>query len=148
MTGKHRMDSRLLGLSACVAVTDLDASVQWYGRVLGFEAVTGMDFPDLDAEVVFLKNGRIRLELVTSKYLTMMHRPDPPRHAHVSGVAQICFYTDDMEEVLSHLREGGVPLAMAPVDVPELSLRGLFIRDPSGNLIEFIEPRHTADDPA
>lgn len=126
-------------LSICLAVADLDRMAAWYQDQLGFTISEQMDFPDPRARVAYLDLDHIRIELIEAEHFVPMRRPDPLLHAGIQGVSQISLYVDDLDEVLDWLVTRSIPLAMDPVTVAALRIRACFIRDPEGNLIEFVQ---------
>ncbi len=126
-------------LSACLSVADLRRSASWYQEVLGFVPSKQADFPALNATAVFLRNGRLRLELVSAADSSEPRRLDPPRHNQIRGLSQLAVYVADLDVTLARLAWAGVSLAMAPVEVSTLGLRSCFIRDPDGNLVEILQ---------
>jgi len=127
-------------LHACIAVANLDESVNWYRNVLGFEPIQRQDFPELSSRVVFLESNGVELELVESKHFTPARRPDPPtNHVLTQGISQLSFRVNNIEEVLEQVKNRSIPTALDLVDAKQLRLKAFFIRDNEGNLIEFIE---------
>lgn len=131
--------SRVLRMSACISVADLERSISWYRQVLGFEPVKQATFDQLAASAVFLQSGRLRLELVHSAEATAVERLDPPRHNNIRGLSQLVLYVDSLSVAAEQLAAAGIELAMAPVSVEALRLRSCFLRDPDGNLVELLE---------
>ncbi|MFF5212102.1 VOC family protein [Streptosporangium sp. NPDC000396] len=126
-------------LSACLAVRDLDRCAAWYADTLGFTVARRHEFPELGASVAYLALGEQRLELLQPAGGVGLTLPAPPGHALVYGVTQLACYVDDIEAARDRVLAAGIPLAMDPVTVPELGVSAFFIRDPEGNLIEFIQ---------
>jgi catechol 2,3-dioxygenase-like lactoylglutathione lyase family enzyme len=133
------IESRLLGLSACLSVADLAATAAWYERVLGFTTVRSLSMPALHAEVAYLRNERFTLELLQIEGAVTVSTPPPPGHAGVHGVTQLTFYVPDAEAAMKELDALGATPVTDLLDVPDLGVRAFFVRDPEGNNIEFIE---------
>jgi catechol 2,3-dioxygenase-like lactoylglutathione lyase family enzyme len=128
------------GLHACLAVANLEASVDWYRRVLGFEVLQQRDFPELAARIVFLASRGAELELVEREPFTPFRRPDPPtNHLQTQGISQLSFRVHHIEAILEEVRRRSIPVVLDLVDAKPLKLKAFFIRDNDGNLIEFIE---------
>ncbi|RMH59879.1 MAG: VOC family protein [Bacteroidetes bacterium] len=111
-----------------LTVRDLDATVNFYTRVLGFEART-------------LGEGRRALHFGHQKInLHEAGREIAPAARHPTpGSADLCFITDQpLSHVLQHLRAEQVPILDGPVR--RTGARGpilsVYFRDPDGNLIE------------
>jgi lactoylglutathione lyase len=95
-------------------VGDLDAALEFYGRLLAFELrgrVPGMAFLDMGDQFLALSEGR---------------RQAPDDHRHFGLVV------DDKDAVRAALAEAGVK--------PERG-RGLRFRDPWGNSVEIVDYR-------
>lgn len=133
-------------LNACLAVSDIKASAQWYAQTLGFELHQEMDFPELSASVAFLRAGGAELELVASAGFVAQRRPPPPvEHVATQGLTQLSFRVKGLGELAERVRSRGVSIVFGPVEAPALQLRAFFIRDNEGNLIEFIERYGSAE---
>ncbi|WP_327067509.1 VOC family protein [Kitasatospora sp. NBC_01250] len=129
----------LRGLSACLSVADLAASVSWYGEVLGFTPIRGLALPQFDAEVVYLGNGTQVLELMRVANGIELRRPPPPNHGALHGVSQLAFYVTDLARTAAELRARGAAPVTEVADVPELGVKALFVQDPEGHYLEFIQ---------
>jgi catechol 2,3-dioxygenase-like lactoylglutathione lyase family enzyme len=129
-----------LALSACLSVADLDVSIRWYQLLLGLDPVDAATLPAIGTRVAYLSRGNLHLELAqTAGSLAGTARPDPPEHTTARGITQITVYVRDIDVVLTRCTAAGVEVAMAPVRAPQLHVAAFFVRDPDGNLIEFIQ---------
>ncbi|MCX4748314.1 VOC family protein [Kitasatospora sp. NBC_01287] len=126
-------------LSACLSVADLDACATWYHEVLGFTPIRGLALPQFDAEVVYLGNGTQVLELMRVADGIELRRPLPPNHGALHGVSQLAFYVADLAETTEELKARGAELVTEVADVPALGVKALFVRDPEGHYLEFIQ---------
>jgi catechol 2,3-dioxygenase-like lactoylglutathione lyase family enzyme len=111
-----------------LTVRDVDASCDFYTRVLGMEVVT-------------FAGGRRALTFGQQKI--NLHSADAPVAPHAMhptpGSADLCLITtSSMEEVLAHLEEQGVFVTEGPV--PRTGAMGpimsVYFRDPDLNLVE------------
>jgi catechol 2,3-dioxygenase-like lactoylglutathione lyase family enzyme len=111
-----------------LTVADIGASVAFYTRQLGMEAVT---FGDGRTALAF-GTSKINLHEVGKEFEPKAVRPTP-------GSADICLVVDEpVADVIAQLRSAGVPIEEGPVERtgaigPILSC---YLRDPDGNLIE------------
>jgi len=113
---------------------------RWYSDVLGFEVVDSKSYPEFKTRLVFLPRGDFRIELIedgSSK--PGPQRADPPAHTAIHGVSQFAFQVPDIEEAQRVLRERGVTFAWELQRYPDLKVAFLFVRDPEGNLVQFIQ---------
>lgn len=111
-----------------LTVTDIFATVEFYTRVLGMEAVT-------------FGGGRTALTFGSQKInLHPAGREYEPRAAHpTTGSGDFCLITNDpLEQVIAELTEHGVPIEQGPVDKTGATgpIRSVYFRDPDANLIE------------
>lgn len=111
-----------------LTVRDLDASIDFYTRVLGMR------------ELVF---GEGRRALVFGRQKLNLHAADAPFSPHaaqpVPGAVDLCLLvTTPMPDVLSELAAHGVPVEAGPVERTGAQgcLLSVYVRDPDGNLIE------------
>lgn len=111
-----------------LTVASIDATVDFYTRVLGMEALT-------------FGAGRTALRFGTSKInLHQAGQEFEPKARHPTpGSMDLCFIVDDpIEDVLAQLTAAGVAVEEGPV--PRTGATGemvsCYLRDPDGNLIE------------
>ena len=111
-----------------LTVRDIEATCDFYTRVLGFE-------------VVRFGDGRIALAFGSQKLnLHEKGREFIPRaQAAVPGSADFCLITTTpIEDVVGHLEASGVEIEAGPV--PKTGATGplisVYFRDPDGNLVE------------
>ena len=124
-----------------VNVPDLEAAITWYCTVLGFEVEKRFPIPAIQAEVAMLKNGPLRIEVFHvpgAKPLPEERRvPDTDLLTH--GNKHVSFAVRDVKMFAEELRRRGADIVWLR-EMPHGS--NIFIRDNSGNLIEFVqEPR-------
>ncbi|TQF04886.1 VOC family protein [Kitasatospora acidiphila] len=139
MTAPAQAPLPVLGLSACLSVADLPAMAEWYRTVLGFTLIRGLEFPQFDAEVAYLGNGVQVVELMRVANGIDQRRPLPPNHGALRGISQLAFYVADLAETAAELKARGAELVTDVADVPALGVKALFVRDPEGHYIEFIQ---------
>jgi catechol 2,3-dioxygenase-like lactoylglutathione lyase family enzyme len=111
-----------------LTVADVDATVDFYTRVLGMEPVTFGD-------------GRRALAFGSSKI--NLHRAghefEPKAEHPVPGSADLCLITTDpIDQVVKELTDHGVPIEEGPVDRTGATgaILSVYFRDPDRNLIE------------
>lgn len=111
-----------------LTVRDIQATCEFYSRVLGMEVVT-------------FGNGRTALRFGTQKInLHEAGKEFDPRAAHPTpGSGDLCLLTDQpLNQVIQHLRSCGIDIVEGPVRKAGAvgSLESVYVRDPDGNLIE------------
>jgi len=121
--GVERIDHLVLN------VADLEASAEWYGRVLGMrrEIAEGRTIMWFGGQKLHLRP----IEANQEEWFTSRH-PAP-------GSDDLCFAADaDLADITAHLATCGVEIEVGPVQ--RAGARGVmtsvYCRDPDGSLIE------------
>ena len=109
-------------------VKDINASCEFYSKVLGMEVVT---FGEGRKALAF-GSQKINLQQLGRESTLIAEKPTP-------GSADICFVTSvPLSEVIAHLNSSGVRLVGGPVE--RNGARGMmtsvYFRDPDLNLVE------------
>lgn len=122
-----------------VSVPDLDAAIDWYARMLGFQLETRMTIDKIPARVAFLRREGFRIELFEVPGAAPLpdERRVPNLDLRTHGNKHLCFEVPDVPKAVAALREQGADIAF------EVNVDGnptAFIRDVCGNLIELLEP--------
>lgn len=123
-----------------IVVQDLDASVAWYARCLGFERLSEYSFPG--ARVAFIGLGDLQLELFQTEGAAPMaaEREAPATNLKIGGVNHFAIAVDDIDAAVEELRSKGVEIVSPPALVPNgRSDRFAFVRDNERMLIELFE---------
>jgi methylmalonyl-CoA/ethylmalonyl-CoA epimerase len=131
-----------------VSVPDLEASIDWYRRVLGFELARRQRIETIPADVAILKHGAMHIELFQSEGAKPLppERREPDSDVRTHGNKHIAFGVADVDAFAQELRHRGADV----VWVKHFQHGGanIFIRDNAGNLIEFLkapqDPQHAA----
>jgi catechol 2,3-dioxygenase-like lactoylglutathione lyase family enzyme len=121
-----------------VSVPDLEASIRWYREVLGFEVEHRFEIPKAHAKVAMIRRGALRMELfeVEDGKPLPEERRVPDRDLQTHGNKHVCFGVQSVDAAERELRAKGVDIVfIGRVMQPP----NIFMRDNSGNLIEFIE---------
>ncbi len=122
-----------------LSVPDLDASIDWYRRILGFEVADRFDHPKVKgAEVALLKNGSMHIELfkLPDAVAAEPARSDPHADLLTHGHKHIAFAVLDVDAAAEVLRARDADIVwVGRADRGSI----IFLRDNAGNLIEFVE---------
>ena len=107
---------------------DIDATVEFYTRVLGMQAMT------FGAGRTALSFGRSKINLHRAG-----HEFEPKAHRPTPGSADLCLIADgSLDQVIEELAGRGVPIEEGPVERTGATgpIRSVYFRDPDRNLIE------------
>jgi catechol 2,3-dioxygenase-like lactoylglutathione lyase family enzyme len=111
-----------------LTVADIDATVDFYTRVLGMDEVT------FGAGRTALAFGRSKINLHRAG-----HEFEPKAHRPTPGSADLCLIAEGpLEQVIEDLAVHGVPIEEGPVERTGATgpIRSVYFRDPDQNLIE------------
>jgi catechol 2,3-dioxygenase-like lactoylglutathione lyase family enzyme len=111
-----------------LTVADLEATIDFYTRVLGMAEVT---FGDGRRALTF-GHSKINLHRAGHEYEPKAARPTP-------GSADVCLIVSTpMELVVAELRSHGVRIDEGPVERTGATgpITSVYVRDPDGNLVE------------
>lgn len=115
-----------------LTVADIDATVDFYTRVLGMHRVT---FGEGRRALAF-GNQKVNLHQVGREFEPKAERP-------TSGSADLCFIVaTPLDEVIAHLKAQGVSIIEGPVQRNGATgpILSVYLRDPDQNLIELSNP--------
>jgi lactoylglutathione lyase len=140
-------------------VADLEKSVAFYTKGVGFRLLESFDVSDEIASAAGLTDGKplsIRVLVLgegpeATKLKLMQVAGTSPRtgdtefiHSH-TGFRYLTIMVQDTDEALARLAAiGAKPLAASPVKLPENLAAGMYltcVKDPDGNIVELIGPR-------
>lgn len=125
-------------LETALYVRDVEEAVRFYRDTLGMKLV----HPN-SARSAFFHCGNGVLILFNAELTRLSHEGDPlpvPTHG-ASGEGHTCFTAthDEMDDWRKHLEKRGVAIE-ADFEWPN-GARSIYFRDPSGNSLEFAEPK-------
>ncbi|MEE4208382.1 MAG: VOC family protein [Parvularcula sp.] len=122
-----------------LSVPEIAATAAWYETVLGFTPVQTKAYPEFQTELMILERDGFRIELIRDGNAQPgPFRPDAPGHTGIHGMSQFSFETDDLAALKDQLVEHGVATHFE-FENEELGVRFLFVRDPNGNLVQFLQ---------
>jgi catechol 2,3-dioxygenase-like lactoylglutathione lyase family enzyme len=130
-------------------VSDVDRSVDFYTKVLGFKEEIRFDvdgegisrivgFPDSHLKIVFVSLGEFRIELI--EYVSPAGEKVDTATNNV-GSAHIAFWTDDVDKTYDELKAQGVKFIASPGRSKPGRPRVAYFVDPDDNTLEIVEPR-------
>ena len=123
-------------LEAAVYADDLDAAEQFYGEVLGFRKIDRVG----DRHVFFRFRNTVLLVFNASETRKPPGNPDLPVPPHgMTGDGHICFAASakDLDRWTGVFAANSVAIE-ADFQWPN-GFRSIYVRDPSGNSVEFAE---------
>ena len=121
-----------------ISVPDLEASIQWFARVLEFEVENRFEIPAIPAKVAMLRRGDLRVELfeVLGAQGLPEERRQPNTDLRTHGNKHLAFAIKSADATAEVLEARGADI----VFVGHFKFgSNVFIRDNAGNLIEFVE---------
>jgi catechol 2,3-dioxygenase-like lactoylglutathione lyase family enzyme len=126
---------------AGVSVADLERSERFWRDVLGFDAVEDrFTFAEHDLRGVVLVNPQgARVELFERKNSVpggRQHQIDSTRR---QGWFQFALAVPDIAETFAAVTAAGAESSLAPTTAPDGVSLVAFVRDPDGNLVEFLQ---------
>lgn len=113
---------------------DIQKSLDFYGRILGFKQLETVDCGDFDILYFALPDGA-RLELFD--YHGKNH--NPARQESDGGLRHIAFQVKDVAAQEKQLKAAGVVITLSTCELSNLNARVLLFLDPNGVTIEFCE---------
>ena len=83
----------------------------------------------------------MKIELVAGAAEPHTAMPENIAASHtIERLHHFCVAVEDLDAIVSQVRDRGVPLIGGPLEVPAIGQRIAFITDNLGNIIEFTEP--------
>ncbi len=118
-----------------INVADIGASIAWYCDVLGFTVIRRNFIPTSTSQNALLNNGEFNIELF--QHEKIISRPEgestEPPGTETLGFRQMAFEVDDLYALTETLKKKGANITRERPDGTVL-----FIRDNSGNVLEFL----------
>ena len=116
-----------------VTVTDVAKARDFYTGVLGFHEIPrpAFDFPG----IWYSLGGDLQLHIILNDQLV---RDPSERETIVARYPHFALWTEDADATARRVEERGLPCR--DVVSGPTGLRQLFVKDPDGNMIEFLGP--------
>jgi catechol 2,3-dioxygenase-like lactoylglutathione lyase family enzyme len=120
-----------------VTVTDVTKARDFYSGVLGFQEIPrpAFDFPG----IWYSLGGDLQLHIILNDQLV---RPAVEREKIIARYPHFAVWTDDCDETAEKITALG--LSTRDVISGPTGLRQVFVKDPDGNMVEFIGPSKKA----
>jgi methylmalonyl-CoA/ethylmalonyl-CoA epimerase len=121
-----------------ISVPNMEESVAWYQRMLGFEVVRRVT-PNPNTAIALLRRNNCYIELfqVGGAQPLPESRRSPTADLAVHGIKHFAFEVADARAAAAALNAKGAEVVMGPVEnVTEIFF---FVRDNSGNAFELIQ---------
>jgi methylmalonyl-CoA/ethylmalonyl-CoA epimerase len=124
---------------AGISVADLEASIAWYEGMLGFAIDRIVDVPGDTGRVALIRKGDFLLELFCIPGAAPLpeERRDPSTDLRTHGVKHVAYAVSDVRALMEALKAKGVDVVWDVVLHDDTLCA--FVRDNSGNLVEFVE---------
>ena len=116
-----------------ITVTDVAKARDFYTGVLGMQEIPrpAFDFPG----IWYSLGGGLSLHIILNDQLV---RPAVEREKIVARYAHFALWTEDCDETAARIEALGLPCR--DVVSGPTGLRQVFVKDPDGNMVEFIGP--------
>jgi len=112
-----------------INVKDMEKSLHFYQEIVGLNINMKMK-PNSDMEIIFLGSGEgTQIELIYNKKVTDIA---------IGKDISLGFVVDSIEHISEVLRKNNIPIHSGPFQ-PNPSIRFIFILDPNGVKIQFVE---------
>ena len=123
-----------------VSVSDLERSMEWYTRVLGFKFLSQNTIEHINTPVAHLDSADsgfvLELFCPPDALPVPEERKTPDKDMKTNGNKHFSLTIADHEKTLRELEDMEVPVVFT---APRHDTFGIFIADPDGNLIELFE---------
>ena len=116
-----------------IKVTDLDRSLDYYQKRLGFPEMLRLFNDDGTTWLVYLR-------ITDEQYLEIFPGAENDRAPgwNANGVNHICFTIDDLDATVARIEAAGIEL-LSPIKPGVDGNRQAWLEDPDGNRIELME---------
>jgi catechol 2,3-dioxygenase-like lactoylglutathione lyase family enzyme len=120
-----------------LCVGDVEAAIEFYGRVLGLRQI---ERPDFGFPGAWFMAGSVPVHLTTGGLLRGANAPLNSHEAHLAFRME-----KDLQHLVEKVRAAGAPVYES--EDPPVAQRQVFVLDPWGNMLEFCQygPEYPAD---
>lgn len=125
-----------------IGVKDLKVAADWYQKVLGFVEKSSFQDPSSHLKIAYYHAQGFEIEFfVHPKTIAQgSERSQLGPSLKYQGLLHLAFEVEDVDATWDQLQALGIELESPPASNSDLGVRYCFVRDPDGNLIEFLTP--------
>lgn len=127
-------------LHTMIRVVDLNKSLDFYTRGLGFSQVSRQDYPKDRFTLVFLRApGDDSKGGQSSPLIELTHNWDTQAYVRGDAFGHMAYRVDSIEAIQTRLKAAGYDLSWGPGMTPSGKTKMAFVDDPDGYEIELLE---------
>jgi lactoylglutathione lyase len=123
-------------LHTMLRVTDLERSLAFYQKGLGFEIVRRQDYEKDRFTLVFLRAPQDETE---GPAIEITHNWDTSTYVRGDAYGHVAYAVDSIDAIQRRLKEHGYDLSWGPGMTPSGKTKMAFVDDPDGYEIELLE---------
>lgn len=123
-------------LHTMLRVTNLEKSLHFYTKGLGFELVRKSDYPDGKFTLAFLRSGT---DDANGPMIELTHNWDTKRYERGNAYGHVAYRVESIATVQERLQCHGYDLSWGPGKTPDGKKAMAFVDDPDGYEIELLE---------
>jgi lactoylglutathione lyase len=123
-------------LHTMIRVTDLDKSLHFYTKGLGFQIASRQDYEKDRFSLVFLRSES---DPENGPMIELTHNWDTDSYTRGDAYGHTAYRVDSIEKVQARLKENGYDLSWGPGLTPSKKTKMAFVDDPDGYEIELLE---------
>ncbi len=123
-------------LHTMIRVTDLEKSLRFYQKGLGFELVSRQDYARDRFTLAFL---RAPGDTDSGPMIELTHNWDTARYERGDAYGHLAYEVESIDTLREKLKNSGYDLSWGPGETPSGKRRMAFVDDPDGYEIELLE---------
>jgi len=123
-------------LHTMLRVTDLEKSLKFYCKGLGFRLTSRDDYPEDKFTLAFLAAPG---DSDDGPAIELTHNWETNRYERGNAYGHVAFEVDSIDSIQARLREHGYDLSWGPGESPSGGSRMAFVDDPDGYEIELLQ---------
>jgi catechol 2,3-dioxygenase-like lactoylglutathione lyase family enzyme len=127
--------------TVAISVANLQQSMDWYKKNLGFQLIQRRDFPESQVFTAIMGGVGFQLELIqnTGSRPISQFLKDPSQPTLIQGFKKIVVQTKQLNRLCDGLRQNEVTFVYPGIqETPGVWGRWFMIEDPDGNILQFI----------